>query len=168
MAAMTVAGSRRCRGSLPSLLVSVLAALGLLAGNGAGSFAAPTRLTGPALRASTEALPTRGAWGSAGMPSTRAGKSTTARRIFGLGTSEILVILAVGAVFFGPETLKGFAKEAGKAAADLKDVPKAFEEGMETAASEKALDSGEAKVVEAKVEKESKAAEKESKEEAKK
>merc|ERR1719237_988269 len=66
--------------------------------------------------------------------------SVAARQVFGLGTSEILVILAVGAIFFGPEALKGFAKEAGKAAADLKDVPKAFEEGMETASASKAID----------------------------
>merc|ERR1712032_737119 len=56
--------------------------------------------------------------------------SVAARQVFGLGTSEILVILAAAAIFFGPEALKGVAKEAGKAAADLKDVPKAFEEGM--------------------------------------
>merc|ERR1719436_1232290 len=55
----------------------------------------------------------------------------SARRVFGLGTSEILVILAVGAFLLGPETLKGFAKEAGKAAGDLKDVPEAFQAGME-------------------------------------
>lgn len=50
----------------------------------------------------------------------------------GLGTSEILVILGVGILFFGPEALKGFAKEAGKAAGDLKEVPKAFQDGMES------------------------------------
>merc|ERR1712129_647218 len=83
------------------------------------------------------------AWGTGSyMQPKTAGRdaSVTARPVFGLGTSEILVILAVGAVFFGPEALKGFAKEAGKAAADLKDVPKAFEEGMETASGAKALD----------------------------
>merc|ERR1712032_855519 len=66
--------------------------------------------------------------------------SVAARQVFGLGTSEILVILAAAAIFFGPEALKGVAKEAGKAAADLKDVPKAFEEGMETASASKAID----------------------------
>mmetsp|Transcript_112371 Transcript_112371/g.317595 ORF Transcript_112371/g.317595 Transcript_112371/m.317595 type:complete len:182 (+) Transcript_112371:99-644(+) len=65
------------------------------------------------------------------------------RRIFGLGTSEILVILAVGAVFFGPEALKGVAKEAGKAAGDLKDVPKAFQEGMDETEGQEGAKKGE-------------------------
>mmetsp|Transcript_68165 Transcript_68165/g.127264 ORF Transcript_68165/g.127264 Transcript_68165/m.127264 type:complete len:164 (-) Transcript_68165:136-627(-) len=67
-------------------------------------------------------------------------RSTVPRQIFGLGTTEILVILAVGAVVLGPEALKGMAKEAGKAAGDLKDVPKAFEEGMDIAQSAKTQD----------------------------
>eukprot|EP00913_Durusdinium_trenchii_P030249 g28339.t1 len=56
--------------------------------------------------------------------------SKTARRLFGLGTSELLVILGAAILFFGPDALKSVAKEAGKAAGDLKEVPKAFEEGM--------------------------------------
>jgi len=73
-----------------------------------------------------------------GRYSTIHGRSAVARRIFGLGTSEILVILGVAALVLGPEALKDFAKEAGKAAGDLKDVPKAFQDGMDTAQSEKA------------------------------
>ncbi|CAE7421893.1 TATA [Symbiodinium sp. CCMP2592] len=57
-------------------------------------------------------------------------RTVTTRHLFGLGTSELLVILGAAILFFGPETLKGLAKEAGKAAGDLKEVPKAFEEGM--------------------------------------
>jgi len=51
--------------------------------------------------------------------------------VFGLGTSEILVILAIGAFVLGPDALKSAAKEAGKAASDLKDVPDAFQAGMD-------------------------------------
>mmetsp|Transcript_56715 Transcript_56715/g.165975 ORF Transcript_56715/g.165975 Transcript_56715/m.165975 type:complete len:170 (-) Transcript_56715:120-629(-) len=161
MAAMNAApaSSRRCR----SALLSALAGLCILAGSSAWSFAAPGRLAGPA---AGEALQPRAAWGGAGaLGAARPGQSRTARHVFGLGTSEILVILAVGAIFFGPETLKGFAKEAGKAASDLKDVPKAFEEGMDVAAAEKGQDAGETKVLEAKDEKEAKKDEKEAKKE---
>jgi len=63
--------------------------------------------------------------------------SSTSRRVFGLGASELLVITAVAAVFFGPEALKGLAKEVGKSAGDLQDVPKAFEEGMAAAEASK-------------------------------
>mmetsp|Transcript_8880 Transcript_8880/g.19506 ORF Transcript_8880/g.19506 Transcript_8880/m.19506 type:complete len:178 (-) Transcript_8880:117-650(-) len=66
------------------------------------------------------------------VPSVGARKGVTARRIFGLGTAEIFVVLAVGALVLGPDALKGFAKEAGKAAGDLKEVPQAFQEGMDT------------------------------------
>merc|ERR1711862_560295 len=65
--------------------------------------------------------------------------STVPRRIFGLGMPEILVIMTVGAVVLGPETLKGVAMEAGKAAKDLKEVPDAFQKGME-AASDKPVE----------------------------
>lgn len=60
----------------------------------------------------------------------RSDRALTARRLFGLGTSELLVILGAAILFFGPDALKSVAKEAGKAAGDLKEVPKAFEEGM--------------------------------------
>jgi Sec-independent protein translocase protein TatA len=105
------------------LLVAAAAALAL----SSGCFMAPAMGQGVALRGA--AVAEAKTWGSATMqPNTRQG--VTAQRIFGLGTSEILVILAVGAFFFGPDKLKELAGEAGKAAGDLKDVPKAFEEGM--------------------------------------
>lgn len=50
-----------------------------------------------------------------GSVSTRGDRPRTARRLFGLGTSELLVILGAAILFFGPETLKNVAKEAGKA-----------------------------------------------------
>mmetsp|Transcript_4780 Transcript_4780/g.11231 ORF Transcript_4780/g.11231 Transcript_4780/m.11231 type:complete len:158 (-) Transcript_4780:114-587(-) len=151
---LTSASSRRrgrC-GGLAALLLSVLAACNLCP----QTFVPPTHSVRIGLRAAGEAPALQG-WGSTvGVTGSRATHSLTALRIFGLGTSELLVILAVAVLFFGPEALKGVAKEAGKAAADLKDVPKAFEEGMETAAAAKALDAGEAKIVDAKVEKEAK------------
>jgi Sec-independent protein translocase protein TatA len=39
--------------------------------------------------------------------------------------------LVVGLVLFGPETLKSISKDVGKAAAELKEIPKTFQEGME-------------------------------------
>ncbi|CAK0876234.1 unnamed protein product, partial [Prorocentrum cordatum] len=69
-------------------------------------------------------------WGRTAAAPSATTASPLARRIFGLGTSEILVILAIGALVLGPETLKSVAKEAGKAASDLKDVPDAFQEGI--------------------------------------
>lgn len=37
----------------------------------------------------------------------------------------------VGLVLFGPETLKSLSKDVGRAAAELKELPKTFKEGME-------------------------------------
>eukprot|EP00929_Paragymnodinium_shiwhaense_P044145 TRINITY_DN2264_c0_g1_i1.p1 TRINITY_DN2264_c0_g1~~TRINITY_DN2264_c0_g1_i1.p1 ORF type:complete len:167 (+),score=48.92 TRINITY_DN2264_c0_g1_i1:58-501(+) len=69
----------------------------------------------------------------------RAAQNTAVtRRVFGLGTSEILVIIGAAMLVLGPDALKGFAKEAGKAAGDLKEVPKAFQEGMDETDAEKA------------------------------
>ena len=52
--------------------------------------------------------------------------------LFGLGAPEILVILGFTALAFGPETLKGWAKDAGKIAGELKDVPKEFNEALQS------------------------------------
>eukprot|EP00438_Fugacium_kawagutii_P009779 Skav218800 [mRNA] locus=scaffold1140:274435:286554:+ [translate_table: standard] len=87
----------------------------------------------------------------------RSDRALTARRLFGLGTSELLVILGAAILFFGPDALKSVAKEAGKAAGDLKEVPKAFEEGMSETdktktAEEPKKEAKEAEVVEAKAE----------------
>ena len=51
------------------------------------------------------------------------------RDILGLGPAEIAVTLVVGLVLFGPETLKSLSKDVGKAAAELKEIPKTFKEG---------------------------------------
>jgi Sec-independent protein translocase protein TatA len=53
------------------------------------------------------------------------------RDILGFGPGEIAVCLVVGLVLFGPDTLKSISKDVGKAAAELKEVPKSFAEGME-------------------------------------
>mmetsp|Transcript_29858 Transcript_29858/g.36594 ORF Transcript_29858/g.36594 Transcript_29858/m.36594 type:complete len:157 (-) Transcript_29858:96-566(-) len=90
----------------------------------------------------------------------RSDRALTARRLFGLGTSELLVILGAAILFFGPDALKSVAKEAGKAAGDLKEVPKAFEEGMsetdKTKPAEEPKEVKEAEVIEAKASTETK------------
>ena len=47
------------------------------------------------------------------------------------GPAEIAITLVVGLVLFGPETLKSLSKDVGRAAAELKELPKTFKEGME-------------------------------------
>mmetsp|Transcript_3108 Transcript_3108/g.7002 ORF Transcript_3108/g.7002 Transcript_3108/m.7002 type:complete len:156 (+) Transcript_3108:122-589(+) len=130
---------RRCARKT-GLLTLTVAAFALLRAGLKSAFAVPRATTTAALNVQVEAQ--ESSYGStaplARFPSRTS--SVTQRRIFGLGTTEILVILAVGAVVLGPEALKDAAKEAGKAAGDLKDVPKAFEEGMEIAQAEKAKD----------------------------
>ena len=59
---------------------------------------------------------------------------TPLRDILGLGPAEIGIVLVVGLVLFGPETLKSLSKDMGKAAAELKEIPKTFKEGMEEGA----------------------------------
>ena len=54
--------------------------------------------------------------------------------LLGLGPAEIAVTLVVGLVLFGPETLKSLSKDVGKAAAELKEIPKTFKEGMDEGA----------------------------------
>lgn len=94
------------------------------------AFTVPSRMLTPA--GLDQVVPGDSAWGMSRSLDERVARPTaTARHIFGLGTSEILVILGVGVLFFGPETLKGLAKEAGKAAGDLKEVPQAFQQGMD-------------------------------------
>ncbi|KAJ1401373.1 hypothetical protein B484DRAFT_405755 [Ochromonadaceae sp. CCMP2298] len=48
------------------------------------------------------------------------------RDILGLGAPEIAVALIAALVLFGPETLKSLSKDVGKAAAELKEIPKTF------------------------------------------
>ena len=48
--------------------------------------------------------------------------------LFGLGPAEIAVILAVGGFVLGPSQLAEMARDFGKVAGELKDVPKEFRE----------------------------------------
>mmetsp|Transcript_8123 Transcript_8123/g.20803 ORF Transcript_8123/g.20803 Transcript_8123/m.20803 type:complete len:145 (-) Transcript_8123:413-847(-) len=50
--------------------------------------------------------------------------------LFGLGPPEIAVILAVGGFVLGPTKLAELARDFGKVAGELKDVPKEFQEGL--------------------------------------
>lgn len=54
--------------------------------------------------------------------------------ILGLGVPEIAICLVAALVLFGPETLKSLSKDVGKAAAELKEIPKTFKEGMDEGA----------------------------------
>jgi Sec-independent protein translocase protein TatA len=51
--------------------------------------------------------------------------------LLGFGPAEIGIVLVVALVLFGPETLKSLSKDVGRAAAELKEIPKTFKEGME-------------------------------------
>jgi len=50
--------------------------------------------------------------------------------LFGLGAPEIAVIVAVAGFILGPQKLAEMARDAGKVAGELKDVPKEFQEGL--------------------------------------
>lgn len=67
-------------------------------------------------------------------PSSRRSKQTQLRDLLGLGPAEIAVTLVVALVLFGPETLKSLSKDVGRAAAELKEIPKTFKEGMDEGA----------------------------------
>lgn len=56
------------------------------------------------------------------------------RDLLGLGPAEIALTLVAALVLFGPETLKSLSKDFGKAAAELKEIPKTFKEGMDEGA----------------------------------
>lgn len=72
--------------------------------------------------------------------SSNLGKSLISQRskplkdLLGLGPAEIAITLVVGLVLFGPETLKSLSKDVGRAAAELKEIPKTFKEGMDEGA----------------------------------
>ena len=68
------------------------------------------------------------------MPSSRRSKQTQLLDLLGLGPAEIAVTLVVALVLFGPETLKSLSKDVGRAAAELKEIPKTFKEGMDEGA----------------------------------
>ena len=62
------------------------------------------------------------------------------------GAPELVVILGLGAFVLGPDKLASMAKDFGKVAGELKDVPKEFKEGLEEGEAAKAariLESGE-------------------------
>jgi Sec-independent protein translocase protein TatA len=54
--------------------------------------------------------------------------------ILGFGPAEIAITLVLGLILFGPETLKSLSKDVGRAAAELKEIPKTFKEGMDEGA----------------------------------
>ena len=56
------------------------------------------------------------------------------RDLLGFGPAEIALTLVVALVLFGPETLKSLSKDVGRAAAELKEIPKTFKEGMDEGA----------------------------------
>ena len=73
-------------------------------------------------------------------------RSVVTNSLFGLGAPELVVILGLGAFVLGPDKLASMAKDFGKVAGELKDVPKEFKEGLEEGEATKAarvLESGE-------------------------
>jgi len=50
--------------------------------------------------------------------------------LFGLGIPEIAVILGIAGFVLGPDKLASMAKDLGKVAGELKEVPKEFAEGL--------------------------------------
>merc|ERR550525_350641 len=120
----------RARGALPRFLLLVLLAVGFCMLASGIVFTTPQWSFNPLFNQHRAAATM--VWGAIAIAPVHT-RGATVRRVFGLGTSEILVILLVGALFLGPDALKNIAKEAGKAAGDLKDVPDAFQEGMNEA-----------------------------------
>lgn len=70
---------------------------------------------------------------SYGMRVSRRTKSPL-KDLLGFGPAEIALTLVVALVLFGPETLKSLSKDVGRAAAELKEIPKTFKEGMDEGA----------------------------------
>eukprot|EP00613_Pedinella_sp_CCMP2098_P002156 CAMPEP_0171627424 /NCGR_PEP_ID=MMETSP0990-20121206/20748_1 /TAXON_ID=483369 /ORGANISM="non described non described, Strain CCMP2098" /LENGTH=166 /DNA_ID=CAMNT_0012195245 /DNA_START=12 /DNA_END=512 /DNA_ORIENTATION=+ len=58
------------------------------------------------------------------------GASSLKMGLFGLGGPEIAVIVAVAGLVLGPQKLAELARDFGKVAGELKDVPKEFQEGL--------------------------------------
>lgn len=69
-----------------------------------------------------------------GIHSIQARDRTKLKDLLGLGPAEIAITLVVALVLFGPETLKSLSKDVGRAAAELKEIPKTFKEGMDEGA----------------------------------
>ena len=65
-------------------------------------------------------------------------RSVVTSSLFGLGAPELVVILGLGSFVLGPDKLASMAKDFGKVAGELKDVPKEFKEGLEEGEAAKA------------------------------
>lgn len=50
--------------------------------------------------------------------------------LFGLGAPEIAIIVVAAAFALGPQKLASFGRDAGKLAAELKEVPQEFKKGL--------------------------------------
>ena len=50
--------------------------------------------------------------------------------LFGLGAPEIAIIVVAAAIALGPQKLASFGRDAGKLAAELKEVPQEFKKGL--------------------------------------
>ncbi|CAM9367540.1 unnamed protein product [Discosporangium mesarthrocarpum] len=70
--------------------------------------------------------------------------SSVSMGLFGLGAPEIAVCIAVAALIMGPDKLAGMAKDVGKMAGELKDVPKEFQAGIEEGEAKAAVSKGQA------------------------
>ena len=60
----------------------------------------------------------------------RRSRSGLSMSLFGLGAPELAVIVAVAGFVLGPQKLAEMARDFGKVAGELKDVPKEFQEGL--------------------------------------
>ena len=86
--------------------------------------------------------------------------------LLGLGPAEIAITLVVGLVLFGPETLKSLSKDVGRAAAELKEIPKTFKEGMDEGAESSQVAKMKAIAAEKRLKRDAKRAAKEEEEDA--
>ena len=86
--------------------------------------------------------------------------------LLGLGPAEIAITLVVGLVLFGPETLKSLSKDVGRAAAELKEIPKTFKEGMDEGAESSQVAKMKAIAAEKRLKRDAKKAAKEAEEDA--
>lgn len=92
-------------------------------------------------------------------------RSKPLKDLLGLGPAEIAITLVVGLVLFGPETLKSLSKDVGRAAAELKEIPKTFKEGMDEGAESSQVAKMKAIAAEKRLKRDAKRAKKEEEEE---
>lgn len=93
-------------------------------------------------------------------------RSKPLKDLLGLGPAEIAITLVVGLVLFGPETLKSLSKDVGRAAAELKEIPKTFKEGMDEGAESSQVAKMKALAAEKRLKRDAKRAAKEEEEDA--